>query len=188
MTPPSRRLVEYVAGDPEYLYPEAGDEPPPGGANVLLLTEGGICVRGQWRDGMGFLAWSRMPKRDKATEVVIEMARTYAQTADRILMLRKLLKDEGPLTSAELSEKSGLSVSRVSALLNVANDRCGGEFCHIGGWRKGTHGMTAAWKFGPGDDAPRPTRMKGLAGALMRVANFKPMKPLEYVAFVLMRK
>lgn len=51
-----------------YRYPAAGDEPPPGGAHVLLLTRGGICVRGPWADDGRYLGWCPLPKRDKAKE------------------------------------------------------------------------------------------------------------------------
>ena len=36
----------YVSGIAEYRYPAAGDPIPPGGAKVLLLTVGGVCVTG----------------------------------------------------------------------------------------------------------------------------------------------
>jgi hypothetical protein len=54
----------YVAGVVGYSYPALGDPRPPGGAKVLLLTRGRICVSGVWSDGGGFLAWSPMPVRE----------------------------------------------------------------------------------------------------------------------------
>ena len=58
----------YVASDDNsYRYPAAGDPIPPGGAKVLLLTVGGICVIGQWAP-QGFLAWAPLPKRDRSKE------------------------------------------------------------------------------------------------------------------------
>ena len=57
----------YVSGTAEYRYPAAGDPVPPGGAKVLLLTVGGICVTGCWSP-LGFIAWAPLPKRDKAKE------------------------------------------------------------------------------------------------------------------------
>ena len=62
------KLVEYVAGGSTYLYPAAGDPKPPGGADVHLLTRGGVCVRGKWRDDAGFIAWAPLHKRDKEKE------------------------------------------------------------------------------------------------------------------------
>jgi hypothetical protein len=70
MTTPVR-LVDYVAGGSTYLYPGAGDPKPPGGADVHLLTIGGICVRGRWKDDAGLIAWAPLPKRDKAKEKLL---------------------------------------------------------------------------------------------------------------------
>lgn len=60
-TPQSAK--DYVAGDAGYLYPGAGDTPPPGGAMVLLLTKGGETVSGTWSSDGRFLAWSPMPRK-----------------------------------------------------------------------------------------------------------------------------
>lgn len=62
----------YLAGEvKEYFYPELGDPQPPGGADVHLLTNGGICVRGTWpkdnRNG-SILGWAPLPKRNHARE------------------------------------------------------------------------------------------------------------------------
>lgn len=51
-----------------YQYPGLGDPPPVGGETVLLLTEGGACVSGVWKDGAGFIAWCKKPARDRAKE------------------------------------------------------------------------------------------------------------------------
>jgi hypothetical protein len=58
----------YVAGGDAFLYPGAGDQVPPGGAKVLLLTQGGVCTIGQWSNDGFFLGWAPLPKRDKAKE------------------------------------------------------------------------------------------------------------------------
>ncbi len=55
-----------------FRYPLAGDSRPPAGAQVHLLTVGGVCVRGVWCDDGGYLGWAPLPKRDKAKELVIE--------------------------------------------------------------------------------------------------------------------
>lgn len=66
--------VEYVAGGAAYLYPAAGDDKPPNGAKVLLLTRGGVCIVGNWPKGHDdngtgfFLGWAPLPKRDKVKE------------------------------------------------------------------------------------------------------------------------
>lgn len=62
-------VTGYEASDDVYYrYPLAGDDKPAGGAKVLLLTVGGVCVVGQWRDNAGFTAWSPMPKRNRTKE------------------------------------------------------------------------------------------------------------------------
>ena len=43
-------------------------DPAPRGTAVLLLTEGGIAIKGHWQNGGGFLAWHPLPKRDHALE------------------------------------------------------------------------------------------------------------------------
>lgn len=65
----------YVAGGPAYHYPAAGDERPAGGAKVLLLTVGGVCVTGQWSDDGRYLGWAPLPKRDVAKEERIGVCR-----------------------------------------------------------------------------------------------------------------
>ena len=62
----------YVASaETVYRYPRAGDQAPPGGAKVLLLTIGGICVTGSWADDGRYLAWAPMPMRDKTRESLL---------------------------------------------------------------------------------------------------------------------
>lgn len=63
-----QQVVSYVAGGDEYMYPGLGDEQPPKGADVLLLTLGGICIRGPWRDDGSVIGWARMPKRNHERE------------------------------------------------------------------------------------------------------------------------
>lgn len=68
---PVVNTASYVATkDLEYRYPGAGDPRPPGGAAVLLLTVGGICVRGYWSDDRGFLGWAPMPGRNREKELL----------------------------------------------------------------------------------------------------------------------
>ena len=55
---------DYIAGDAVYRYPGAGDDLPPAGAKVLILTEGGMCIIGQWRSDSDFVAWAPMPRRN----------------------------------------------------------------------------------------------------------------------------
>lgn len=61
----------YVAGEATYRYPAAGDEKPPGGAKVLLLTIGGICIVGAWQDTGFYTAWAPLPKRNRTKESLI---------------------------------------------------------------------------------------------------------------------
>lgn len=63
----------YVADeDGRYRYPGLGDAKPPGGANVHLLTQGGVCVRGTWNDSGSFIGWAPLPKRDHAREAELQ--------------------------------------------------------------------------------------------------------------------
>lgn len=72
MTGPAK---DYVAGKvDEYLYPALGDPVPPGGADVHLLTTGGICVRGPWSNDGRFLGWAPLPKRNKEREALLPPA------------------------------------------------------------------------------------------------------------------
>jgi hypothetical protein len=66
--PPGSAERGYVAGKAEFHYPALGDQTPPGGADVLLKTRGGICIRGKWTGDQFFVAWSPMPKGDKDKE------------------------------------------------------------------------------------------------------------------------
>lgn len=61
----------YVAGGDAFQYPAAGDAKPPGGAKVLLLTKGGVCIIGQWKDDDFYLGWAPLPKRDKEKEKLL---------------------------------------------------------------------------------------------------------------------
>lgn len=60
----------YVAGGDAFLYPGAGDQAPPRGAKVSLLTRGGVCTMGHWGDPF-FIGWAPLPKRDKAKEALL---------------------------------------------------------------------------------------------------------------------
>lgn len=64
----STPVVDYVAGGSTFLYPATGDPAPPGGAKVLLLTLGGICIIGQWGTAYDCIGWAPLPKRDKEKE------------------------------------------------------------------------------------------------------------------------
>jgi len=51
----------HLASDnPQYRHPK--DDPPPLGTKLLLLTQGSICVVGDWRPEQGAVAWSPLPK------------------------------------------------------------------------------------------------------------------------------
>jgi len=56
---------DYVAGVVAYRYPALGDDIPPGGAKVLLLTLGCICIPGNWTGNGDCLAWSPLPSRSE---------------------------------------------------------------------------------------------------------------------------
>lgn len=64
-----------IKASPEGSYAVSSDvywryDPAPRGVKVYLLTKGGVAIApGQWRDGMGLIAWHPVFKRDKAKEV-----------------------------------------------------------------------------------------------------------------------
>lgn len=57
-----------TTSDLRYRYPAAGDSAPPSSGDVLLLTKGGICVRGSWSSDGRYLGWCPLPQRDKSKE------------------------------------------------------------------------------------------------------------------------
>ena len=60
---------EYLAGTNDgYLYPAIGDPVPPGGAKVLLLTQGGVCIIGAWTRDPFILGWAPLPRRNREKE------------------------------------------------------------------------------------------------------------------------
>lgn len=72
MAPKSNPEKGYVtSAGIRFQYPGAGDKSPPHGATVHLLTEGGVCVKGVWRDDGGFVGWAPMPKRDPEKEKML---------------------------------------------------------------------------------------------------------------------
>lgn len=58
----------YLAGGAPYQYPAAGDEPPPTGVKVLLLTCYGMCIVGHWQVNDFYIGWAPLPSRDKEKE------------------------------------------------------------------------------------------------------------------------
>lgn len=57
----SHSSKDYVAGRAVYIYPSLGEPAHPGCAKVQILTEGRICVSGDWSSSAGHLAWSPLP-------------------------------------------------------------------------------------------------------------------------------
>jgi hypothetical protein len=60
-----------TTSDLRFRYPGAGDPPPPLSGDVLLLTRGGICVRGPWANDGRYLGWCPLPQRDKVKEELL---------------------------------------------------------------------------------------------------------------------
>lgn len=52
-----------TANSAEWLDPEVNV--PPRGCDVLILSKGGVLIRGHWRNDQGHLAWSPLPKKPK---------------------------------------------------------------------------------------------------------------------------
>lgn len=63
----------YAVGEVPWLYPHRN--PPPLGVDLNILQEGGVSIRGQWKDNAGFIAWQYMFKRDKQAEEEAEFIR-----------------------------------------------------------------------------------------------------------------
>lgn len=55
----------------EFRYPAAGDATPPIGATVQILTKGGTCIIGTWKEHRHFIGWAPFPKRNKDKERLI---------------------------------------------------------------------------------------------------------------------
>lgn len=54
-------MTRYLAAPhPDFLHP--ADSPPPLGTTLLLLTRGGVCVKGPWDPETGCVAWAPLPK------------------------------------------------------------------------------------------------------------------------------
>jgi hypothetical protein len=62
----------YVAGGDEYLYPGLGDDKPPSGAKVIVLTKGGIASIGPWFDDGFCVGWAPLPKRNREREALLK--------------------------------------------------------------------------------------------------------------------
>jgi hypothetical protein len=58
-------LMPAVAGEAYWRDPE--QERPPRGVKLLILTDGGVAVIGDWLDDSNFVAWSPLPKRPGST-------------------------------------------------------------------------------------------------------------------------
>lgn len=78
-------LKTYVAGVAAYHYPILGEELPPGGAKVLLLTVGTVCAIGSWSENEKDLAWSPLPLRSEFTYPTTDGQ--AAPAGDRLLLL-----------------------------------------------------------------------------------------------------
>lgn len=51
----------YVSTEEAYYF-DPKKVPPPKGAQIILLTIGGIAVKGSWRDDGGYVGWYPLPK------------------------------------------------------------------------------------------------------------------------------
>lgn len=69
--------LPYIAGNAEYRYPAAGDEPAQLGAKCLILTKGGVCVIGMWGDDA--VAWAPLPKRNREKEGIMNASLSPTQ-------------------------------------------------------------------------------------------------------------
>ena len=56
-------MKAYIAGQARWRLPRE-EGLPPGGAKVLLLTRGGVCIVGVWAEGC--VAWAPLPEMSGA--------------------------------------------------------------------------------------------------------------------------
>lgn len=70
-------LKPYVAGGNKYKYPLLGDEKPPAGAIVIVLTIGGIAHRGPWTDDGFCVGWAELPARDHDREKLLPLIKGF---------------------------------------------------------------------------------------------------------------
>ena len=49
----------------EVYWRDPQTDPPPLGRKLLVLTDGGVAVIGDWKHDSNFAAWSPLPKRRK---------------------------------------------------------------------------------------------------------------------------
>jgi hypothetical protein len=70
LTPSLRTGQDVVtSNEARYRYPKAGPAHKAPSGQLFLLTEGGITVPGEWKDGAGFIGWHPKVQRDKALEI-----------------------------------------------------------------------------------------------------------------------
>jgi len=50
----------------EVYWCDPEQERPPRGVKLLILTDGGVAVIGDWLDDSNFVAWSPLPKKESA--------------------------------------------------------------------------------------------------------------------------
>lgn len=60
----------HVTGNIEWLY--VHKHTPPRGRKLHILTRGRVSIQGPWEDGMGYVAWQHMFKRNKQEEAEVE--------------------------------------------------------------------------------------------------------------------
>ncbi len=53
------------AASGEVYWRDPGEEPPPRGVKLLILTSGGVAVFGEWMTDSNFVAWSPLPRKRK---------------------------------------------------------------------------------------------------------------------------
>jgi DUF971 family protein len=58
----------YITDKAEWIYPH--EKAPPKGVKLNILTEGGVAITGDWAEGVGFLGWQYLFKRNMEKEEV----------------------------------------------------------------------------------------------------------------------
>lgn len=87
MTGGPREHVDARLGRYGYIYPALGEPRPAGGALVLLLTAGGVCVTGTWASDGRYLGWCPLPSRVQYAYPALERTPASIAGSGELLLL-----------------------------------------------------------------------------------------------------
>jgi hypothetical protein len=128
------KVMPAVSG--EVYWREPKDHPPPRGVKMLILTDGGVAVIGDWMDDSNFTAWSPLPKRrpEDLKSRVFSALKKKSMTADQlsqelatprstVLVAINALKNNSMVCIQTYQKKAGALPVRVWGVGNVDAER-----------------------------------------------------------------